>query len=100
MNQLFSLVFEKTKANERKRWLLEAPEHEHQPIDQISAPKVIDQTVSFQDFFNKEFIQFSYADNLRSIPHLVDGLKPSQRKVLFACFKRKLKQEIVLLIKK
>ena len=33
-------------------------------------------------------------DNERSLPHFMDGLKPSQRKVLFACFKRNLKQEI------
>ena len=30
----------------------------------------------------------------RSIPSIVDGLKPGQRKILFACFKRKLRTEI------
>ncbi|KAG9104156.1 DNA topoisomerase 2 [Ceratobasidium sp. 370] len=34
------------------------------------------------------------ADNIRSIPSVVDGLKPGQRKVIFGCFKRKLKNEI------
>ena len=34
------------------------------------------------------------ADNIRSIPSVVDGLKPGQRKVLFGCFKRNLKTEI------
>ena len=34
------------------------------------------------------------ADNQRSIPSVMDGFKPSQRKVLFACFKRKLVKEI------
>ena len=29
-------------------------------------------------------------DNERSIPCLVDGLKPGQRKVLFTCMKRRL----------
>lgn len=33
-------------------------------------------------------------DNKRSIPCLVDGFKPSQRKILFSCFKRNLKKEI------
>ena len=37
---------------------------------------------------------FSIADCARSIPSLCDGLKPGQRKILFACFKRKLKNEI------
>ncbi|KAJ1416213.1 DNA topoisomerase, partial [Ochromonadaceae sp. CCMP2298] len=31
-----------------------------------------------------------YADLQRSIPSVVDGLKPSQRKVLFGCFKKNL----------
>lgn len=39
-------------------------------------------------------IQRLSSDNERSLPHFMDGLKPSQRKVLFACFKRNLKQEI------
>lgn len=39
---------------------------------------------------NKDLILFSVADNARSIPNVRNGLKPSQRKVLFACFKRKL----------
>ena len=31
---------------------------------------------------------------MRSIPHFVDGFKPSQRKVLFACFKKNLKKDM------
>jgi DNA topoisomerase-2 len=50
--------------------------------------------VPIADFINKELILFSMADNIRSIPSAVDGFKPGQRKVLFACFKRKLKVEI------
>lgn len=34
------------------------------------------------------------ADNIRSIPSVADGLKPGQRKVLYACFKRNLNKEI------
>jgi len=49
---------------------------------------------STQDFVHKELSLFSVADNQRSIPCVVDGLKPSQRKVLCACFKRKLRREI------
>jgi DNA topoisomerase II len=37
---------------------------------------------------------FSVADCARSIPSICDGLKPGQRKVIFACFKRKLYSEI------
>ena len=45
-------------------------------------------------FINDELIHFSNADNLRSLPHILDGLKPSQRKILFGCFKRGLRSEI------
>ena len=45
-------------------------------------------TVFFQDFINKELILFSNMDNERSIPSLVDGFKPGQRKILFTCIKR------------
>ena len=37
---------------------------------------------------SSQLIHFSNADNVRSIPSMVDGLKPGQRKILFACFKR------------
>jgi DNA topoisomerase-2 len=38
------------------------------------------------EIINKELIHFSFSDNVRSIPNVIDGLKPSQRKVLFGCF--------------
>ena len=50
--------------------------------------------VTYTDFINRELILFSMEDLARSIPALMDGFKPSQRKVLFACFKRKLKVDI------
>ena len=31
---------------------------------------------------------------MRSIPSMVDGIKPGQRKILYGCFKRNLKSEI------
>lgn len=50
--------------------------------------------IPYSEFINKELILFSMADNLRSIPSVADGLKPGQRKVIWACFKRKLKHLI------
>ena len=38
--------------------------------------------LSYSDFIDKELIHFSNADNVRSIPSVVDGLKPGQRKIL------------------
>lgn len=39
-------------------------------------------------------IHFAIDSNQRAIPHIMDGLKPGHRKILFACFKRNLRQEI------
>lgn len=51
-------------------------------------------SITYSDFINKELILFSNADNERSIPSVFDGLKPGQRKVIFACFKRKQTKEV------
>ena len=50
--------------------------------------------VSFADFIHKELVLFSNADVERSIPNLMDGLKPGQRKVIFTCLKRNDKKEV------
>jgi len=50
--------------------------------------------VRVTDFINKELIAYSHASNLRAIPSVVDGLKTSQRKIMFGCFKRNLVGEI------
>jgi DNA topoisomerase-2 len=50
--------------------------------------------ISYQDFIGKEMIHFSKYDCDRSIPNLMDGLKTSQRKILYTAFKRKLVNEI------
>lgn len=83
---LFELAFSKKKADARKEWL-----REFQPgtyLD-LTTPKI-----SYDDFVNKELILFSMADNLRSIPSLVDGFKPGQRKIMYTCFKRNLKKDV------
>ena len=51
-------------------------------------------SVSYKDFIDKELIHFSKYDCDRSIPNLMDGLKISLRKILFAAFKKNLKNEI------
>ena len=81
------LAFSKLRVMDRREWLQKV----------FSSSVFIDpalKEVSYNDFVDKELIQFSSADNIRSIPSCIDGLKPSQRKVLYACFKRKLEQEM------
>ena len=44
--------------------------------------------VTVPDFASKELVQFANYDNKRSIPNFVDGLKVSQRKVLWSMMTR------------
>ena len=84
--ELIDLAFSKKKADERKEWLR-----------QFKPGTYLDHTtkkITYTDFVNKELILFSMADNMSSIPSVVDGLKPGQRKVLYTCFKRNLKKDV------
>lgn len=46
--------------------------------------------IPYDEFVSKELVLYSIANCQRAIPCVVDGLKPGQRKILFACFKRNL----------
>jgi len=78
------MTFRKTKSNERKEWLKTYDENQTIEYQTSKDGKV----VLLDDFIHKDFKHFSNYDNIRSIPNLIDGLKPSQRKVLYASFKK------------
>jgi DNA topoisomerase-2 len=82
-----SLAFSKKRADDRKKWL------GTYDAKRMAIPDPQGR-LGYSRFIHDELIHFSNADNLRSLPHLMDGLKPSQRKILFGCLKRNLKQEI------
>lgn len=85
-DQAIVMAFHKKRADDRKNWLRALKPETF--LDQNV------QSVSYKDFVDKELILFSRDDCDRSIPAMMDGLKPSQRKILFACFKRNLKTDI------
>ncbi|KDO83471.1 hypothetical protein CISIN_1g0004591mg, partial [Citrus sinensis] len=78
--EAIELAFSKKKIEARKKWLLQFEPGNH--LDQK------EKYIKYSDFVNKELILFSMADLQRSIPSMVDGLKPGQRKILFCSFKR------------
>lgn len=79
-------VFNKERANDRKEWLEQYDRDDVLETDKNAVP--------YEDFVNKEMIHFSKYDCERSIPNLVDGLKTSLRKILYAAFKKNLTKEI------
>lgn len=90
-SDLIDMVFKKDRVSDRKHWLM------HTSTKDVYADYTAGgaEGMKFSDFINQEYILFSNYDNVRSIPNIMDGFKPSQRKVLFGCLKRKLtKSEI------
>ena len=79
------LAFNKAKADDRKDWL-----KTYDRSDIIPNTK----TLKYEDFVDKDLIHFSNYNLERSIPNVMDGLKTSQRKILYSALKRSLKQEI------
>jgi len=82
------MVFNKKRAEERKGWIRSC--NDRSAYLETSGIR----EVSYETFINKELVHFSKYDCERSIPNLVDGLKTSQRKILYCAFKRNLKEEI------
>jgi DNA topoisomerase-2 len=79
------LAFNKQRADDRKEWL--------KGYDRTALVPAGNR-VPYDDFIHKDLIHFSYYNLERSIPNVMDGLKTSQRKILYAAFKRNLTQEI------
>ena len=84
--QMIDMVFNKKRSDDRKEWLTSYNRELYLDTSKSS--------VTYQEFINNDLIHFSKYDNDRSIPNLVDGLKISQRKILYSAFKKNLVKEI------
>ena len=85
------LAFDKKKADDRKMWLLESTAKDP---SELEVPYGYVKQLNITDFVHKDLVNFSLADLKRSIAHVADGLKPSQRKVMYSCFQKNLKDEM------
>jgi DNA topoisomerase-2 len=73
-------AFRDEEANERKEWLKQYDPTER-TFDLDHPDKVLNLDIS--TFIDQELIKFSIEDCKRSLPHLMDGQKESQRKVIY-----------------
>jgi len=80
-----SLAFHKKRSHERKSWI-----NTYNPNVYIDTAQ---KKISYYDFIHKELISFSVYDNMRSIPNIMDGFKPSQRKVYYGSVEEKIDKE-------
>ena len=85
------LAFDKKHADQRKIWLLESTA---KPREELEVAYGNITNLSVTDFIHRDFVNFSLADLHRSIANVADGLKPSQRKVMFTCLRKKIKNEL------
>ena len=74
------MAFNKKRADDRKEWLAN---YSREAFLDTSKP-----TIPYEEFIDRGLIHFSIYDNERSIPNLMDGLKISLRKILYAAFKK------------
>lgn len=81
------LAFAKERADDRKKWLM--------AYDKNKVLKYEQKVIPYYDFIHLDLIHFSNDDLIRSIPSVVDGLKPSQRKILYGAFLRGLDKDEV-----
>ena len=84
-DEAIDMAFNKKRADDRKVWL--------QGYDKTALVPA-GTKVPYNDFINKDLIHFSNYNLERAIPSVMDGLKVSQRKIMFAAFKRNLTAEI------
>ncbi len=75
----FQLAFDSKYSDQRKNWIANW-------VPDYTVEKMIEQPIS--SFINHEFIQYSITDLKRSIPRFLDGLKTSQRKIIWGAIKR------------
>lgn len=80
------MVFNDKRANNRKVWL---SAYDRDLFIDTSKP-----TITYTEFVNNELIHYSKYSCERAIPSIMDGLKTSQRKILFCAFKRNLTAEL------
>lgn len=85
-DEMLDLAFNKKRADDRKKWM---GSYNPKEVNEYKE----EEALTYKDFINRELIHFSVYDVKRSIPSMVDGLKPSQRKILYCCFKRNLVTE-------
>ncbi len=82
-------AFSDKYADVRKEWLQKFDKESYNGFLQKSVDGVLEQQ-TIVDFVDKELILFSQVGCKRAIPCLIDGLKDSQRKILYSCLKKRL----------
>nr|XP_003704530.2 PREDICTED: DNA topoisomerase 2 isoform X2 [Megachile rotundata] len=97
-DQNIIMAFSRKCVDQRKDWLMnhmdETKRRKEIGLGERYLYEKDTRTVTFSDFINVELVLYSNYDNVRSIPNMIDGFKPGQRKVVYTCLKRNDKREV------
>lgn len=86
-SEKFSLAFDSKRADDRKEWINNYLSKDESDFD--------DSINTIEEFFDRDLASYSaYVTLHRAIPSIVDGFKPSQRKIFFTCVKSNINSEI------
>jgi len=85
-NDAIVKAFHQKHSDSRKKWLEEYDPKVHTEIDENTLERDISR------FIDEDLITYSVDHCVRAIPHIMDGLKQSQRKILYAAFLKNLKK--------
>ena len=75
-HNMLNTAFNKKLSDSRKKLLCER-------TGETALPRYIGKPINCSDFIKNDWLDYSYDACLRAIPSCIDGLKPSQRKILY-----------------
>lgn len=81
-----TLAFDEERADDRKGWLSDYDRNNILTYDK--------QNITYSEFIDLDLKHFSNYDNIRSIPSIMDGFKPSQRKIMYICLSDNIRKDI------
>ena len=85
-NDLIDQTFNKDRSDDRKVWINATKTLEYDAEEEQS--NRIANGLNITEYINKDVAEFSRYNLEISIPSIMDGFKPSQRKILFTAFKK------------
>lgn len=85
-NDLIDQTFNKDRSDDRKEWINATKTLEYDAEEEQS--NRLANGLNITEYINKDVAEFSRYNLEISIPSIMDGFKPSQRKILFTAFKK------------
>lgn len=85
-NESIDRTFNKNRADDRKTWINATKRIQYDAEEEQNLR--LTHGLSITEYFNKDVAEFSRYNLEISIPSIMDGFKPSQRKIMYTAFKK------------